>query len=94
MSTCKFRIGDEVIGNELANKYYGITTKGWRGIVDGILDDGRISVRSHRHPDDKFSVEQDCFDLYVQEVIPEHVFPSTKELPDVSVLFSDGGDCE
>lgn len=34
----KFKVGDKIIGNKLANDVYGITRTGWIGIVTGIKD--------------------------------------------------------
>lgn len=35
----KFKVGDHIIGNEKASKKYGITKKGWKGIVTKALKD-------------------------------------------------------
>lgn len=52
----KFKVGDRVIGNKSANKYYRITKEGYRGRVDEVLKDGSIVV-------DGCTVLADCFEL-------------------------------
>lgn len=52
----KFNVGDEVVGNTLANEHYSITVEGWKGIVTDICGMGRIIV-------DDFPVLAKCFDL-------------------------------
>lgn len=58
----KFKVGDMVIGNELASKAYVTTVKGWKGKVVGYIGEDLIIVRG----DEKFewTVESTCFDLY------------------------------
>jgi hypothetical protein len=58
----KFKIGDIVIGNDLANGRYNHTTKGWKGIVTAIYPNDEIKV-------DHYTVDPECFDLL--EATPE-----------------------
>lgn len=36
----RFKVGDKVVGNDNANREYGITTTGWKGIVKEVREDG------------------------------------------------------
>ncbi len=56
----KFKIGDKVIGNDLADEYYGITCKGYKGIVRDVLNNGKIKVN-------QYTVLEECFDLFEEE---------------------------
>lgn len=57
----KFEVGDKVIGNNLANKFYGITTKGWIGTVTHVFEDGTFHA-------DGFPLAENCFDKYCGEL--------------------------
>lgn len=56
----KFKVGDKVIGNDLADEYYGITCKGYKGIVTDVLNNGKIKVN-------QYTVLEECFDLFEEE---------------------------
>jgi hypothetical protein len=62
----KFKVGDEVVGNEKANRY-GITKQGWKGIVKQVGPNGRIKV------DCFIDLDPECFDL-VSESKTVHIF--------------------
>lgn len=61
----KFKVGDIVIGNELATERYAITQEGWVGRVTEVSDNGFRAVPS---TDDwmtnGYSLEYDYFDKY------------------------------
>lgn len=61
----EFKVGDEVVGNELAGKKYSVTTKGWRGriVESGSLDPGDDIVVQRIDGGETYSVESECFDL-------------------------------
>lgn len=56
----KFKVGDKVIGNDLADENYGITCKGYKGIVTDVLNNGKIKVNH-------YTVLEECFDLFEEE---------------------------
>ena len=56
----KFKVGDKVIGNDLANKSYCITRKGYVGTVKEVRDGRTIKV-------DRWVVSEECFDLFEEE---------------------------
>lgn len=56
----KFKVGDKVIGNDLADENYRITCKGYDGIVTDVLNNGKIKV-------DRWVVLEECFDLFEEE---------------------------
>lgn len=58
----KFKIGDKVIGNDLADENYGITCKGYKGIVTDVLNNGKIKVN-------QYTVLEKCFDLFEEKII-------------------------
>lgn len=60
----KFKTGDKVIGNKLANKY-GITTEGWIGTVTRVPSKTVIEVQDEDGSD--FRVDAECFDLFGEE---------------------------
>ena len=59
----KFKVGDTVIGNELASKNYGITKQGWMGVVTNVA----INTFSAANIYDKYckfnGLRYDYFDL-------------------------------
>lgn len=57
----KFKIGDKIIGNALANDHYGITRKGWIGTVKGFDRDKIIVVGED---ETEFTVNEEYFDKY------------------------------
>ena len=58
----KFQVGDEVIGNELAN-YYMISKKGYRSVVLGYNYDGaKIKIKNMSSPTAYFFVYESYFD--------------------------------
>jgi hypothetical protein len=66
----KFKVGDTVIGNKLANDY-GITIEGWKGKVVEIDEDDTdseddICVKG-LHDREKYWVDSKCFDLYTEK---------------------------
>lgn len=58
----KFKIGDKVIGNDLADEDYSITRKGYKGIVTDVLNNGKIKVN-------QYIVLEECFDLFEEKII-------------------------
>lgn len=61
----RFEVGDTVIGNKKANKYYA-TNQGQVCIVDEILANGKIKVHIPLKDDSRstsLTVDADCFDL-------------------------------
>lgn len=56
----KFKVGDKVIGNDLADKNYAVTRKGYVGTVKEVRDDRTIVV-------DRYAVFEECFDLFEEE---------------------------
>lgn len=70
--SCKFKIGDLVIGNDLANKLYEVTKKGWIGRVEIIenfeFPEGwpreYLYVTSMNDPSKHYTVRASAFDLY------------------------------
>lgn len=66
MKSSKFKIGDIVVGNDLANGNYGVTTKGWRGVVINVNSNGYFTAHNYRDKHSVFSnLHQDHFDLFV-----------------------------
>jgi hypothetical protein len=66
----KFKVGDIVIGNKLAD-CYGITDKGWKGQVleideDDVDSEGDICVKGFTEKE-IYWVDSACFDLYQEE---------------------------
>lgn len=62
MKKKKFKVGDIVIGNALADDRYSFTKKGWKGVVTALYPDGEIKI-------DHYTVDPECFDLL--EAAPE-----------------------
>lgn len=58
----KFKVGDKVIGNDLADENYGITCKGYKGIVTDVLNNGKIKVN-------QYTVLEECFDLSEEKIV-------------------------
>lgn len=56
----KFKVGDKVIGNDLADEYYAVTRKGYVGTVKEVWAGRRIKV-------DRWVVLEECFDLFEEE---------------------------
>lgn len=56
----KFKVGDKVIGNDLADEYYTVTRKGYVGTVKEVRDGRTIKV-------DRWIVLEECFDLFEEE---------------------------
>jgi hypothetical protein len=48
MATCKFNVGDKVIGNHPTR--YGMTKLGWKGVVVKVDKDGYITVKGEGNP--------------------------------------------
>lgn len=63
--TLKFKVGDKVIANAKASKYYGITREGWKGYVTQVPDnDGYMRVDDDKtNIDHGYIVSIDCFEL-------------------------------
>lgn len=60
----KFKVGDRVIGNADASKYYCITCEGWKGYVICEPDnDGYMTVGCNKIDNDGYAVRVDCFEL-------------------------------
>ena len=58
----KFKVGDRVIGNELADKKYCITKKGWVGIVTKVNDTNFKAKSIYNDDSDEFWLSYNCFD--------------------------------
>lgn len=61
----KFKVGDCVIGNDLANEHYGITRKGWIGYVERLSESDPTYIWVNSKKDftgEKFCVREECFD--------------------------------
>lgn len=97
----QFRVGDRVIGNALASDWYGITKKGWRGIVTQVdYTRGRMTVKADSSGIEGFRVRPEAFDLLercstVAPSTPErNVLPGIKKVifnkPATIVLWDDG----
>lgn len=56
----KFKVGDKVIANDLADEYYAVTRKGYVGTVKEVWDGRTIKV-------DQWVVLEECFDLFEEE---------------------------
>lgn len=58
----KFKVGDIVIGNDLADSHYAITKKGFKGVVTELISNEKIKIQSI---DDNvnYIVMVDFFDL-------------------------------
>lgn len=56
----KFKVGDKVIGNDLADENYAVTRKGYVGTVKEVRDGRTIKV-------DRWVVLEECFDLFEEE---------------------------
>ena len=80
----KFKVGDVVVGNELASKY-GITETGWIGVVTTVdeINSGMIWAKPYWGIDgDRYHVDAECFDLYQTPVI-DPIKVSKQELLDI-----------
>lgn len=80
----KFKIGDQIIGNKLANSY-GITREGWRGVVTEV--GGRWFSAQALDGETNFStLDPDNFNLITNGEIPmkRRTFKLTKELPELT----------
>lgn len=60
----KFKVGDKVVGNKLANIKYSITKEGWKGVVTKLDDDERYIWVTESSGDDPFMVMSVCFDFF------------------------------
>ena len=80
----KFKVGDVVIGNKLADKY-GITDTGWCGVVTSIDEpNDMIWVKPYGNAEvgDRYHVEPECFDLYQTPVL-DPIEMTKQELLDI-----------
>lgn len=59
----KFEIGDAVIGNDLANRMYHITKKGWVGVVTEVRPHERGFMAKSLENDTPFALDENAFDL-------------------------------
>ena len=62
VATRKFKVGDKVIGNGLADEYYAVTRKGYVGTVTDVLNNGKIKVN-------QYTVLEECFDLSEEKIV-------------------------
>lgn len=68
----KFKVGDKVIGNELANDRYGMTKEGFEGVVTKTYEIGEGTFKDDNMEINGFiSVNSMYFDLYTEPVAPE-----------------------
>lgn len=58
----RFRVGDMVVGNRLANRQYTVTCEGYTARVLRTLENGVIEIENH-DGDFPFMVDEKCFDL-------------------------------
>lgn len=69
----KFKVGDEVIGNDNASKYT-ITNRGWKGVVTAVHSESCIDVRRLGDPESTcFTLDANAFDLIKQPIENEAV---------------------
>ena len=83
-----FKIGDEIIMNDLANIAYGITKKGSIGVIEKVnltktLNDDCYYVKFSKitrtgHPLSSYWVSAKCFELHKQLTIQEKVINKIK----------------
>lgn len=68
-ATRKFKVGDLVVGNDLASKRYGITVKGWKGQVTEVYDNYfKAKELINGVPVGfAFTLKYECFDLVSEE---------------------------
>lgn len=59
--SCKFQVGDVVIGNKYASNWYHLTKEGAICEVISTRRDDSITVK---YEGNLYSVDPDCFDLY------------------------------
>lgn len=66
METSKFKVGDIIIGNSKANRYFTVTKEGWIGIVVKASASGNIVAKPRDSTSDRCydGLPSDCFDLY------------------------------
>lgn len=82
----KFQVGDYVIGNEEANKHYGITRHGWIGVVSrassrrndfiavSSVDYDEFGLYDEYGEPYGYCLDDECFDLYVPDKADEPTF--------------------
>jgi hypothetical protein len=56
MKKKKFKVGDTVIGNDLADERYNHTKKGWQGVVDKIFTDNTFESDGYRLSSEYFDL--------------------------------------
>ena len=61
----KFKVGDKVIGNKMADEHYNYTRCGWSGYVLEVREPF-IVVSKCENGRNKYSVVADCFDLVTE----------------------------
>lgn len=59
----KFKVGDKVVGNKLANIEYSITKEGWEGVVIKLDDDEKYICVAESSGKAPFLVKSVCFDI-------------------------------
>jgi hypothetical protein len=65
---CKFKVGDEVVGNSKATDRYCVTQTGWRGKVTKVNSDFFMAEgRGNTGDIAKFDLQYECFDLAQSE---------------------------
>lgn len=66
MSCYGAKIGDRVIGNELANQYHVYTKEGWIGVIVKIDSCGQLYARGKNifGTSETYGISADCFDFY------------------------------
>ena len=62
----EFKVGDRVIGNDLASDKYYYTRKGWQGVVESINSDGYFKSRGYTLDPQYFNLLEAAPELKVE----------------------------
>lgn len=92
----KFNVGDWVVGNSNANRYYSVTKKGWTGQVTKIENRNSstfMSVQGKYNSDNSHydNLNVDCFDLITEDECDPRVEykPAPVSMSDISQIYTD-----
>lgn len=64
----KFRKGDIIVGNDMADIHYYITRKGWTGEVVEIEDEQCFTAKSTEDISIFYGLDESCFNLFTPAV--------------------------
>lgn len=71
---CKFKVGDKIRPNNLAESAYPITVGGWRGVVFSIKDKEYFEAKSIKYrKDERYFLNDKYFELDKADT-PEEAF--------------------